>query len=89
LTKIANMSERSLSRTFKKATGLTPIDYYIHLKVSHSCSLLQNTALSVSEIAYASGFSDSNYYTRQFKKIMGTSPTLYRNLNLLPHKLYH
>ena len=40
--------------------------------------MLRNTGLPVTEIALATGFSDSNYFTRQFRNITGLTPSSYR-----------
>jgi AraC-like DNA-binding protein len=79
LVHIANMTERTLTRHFKKATGLTPIEYYQHLCIGRACELLKNSDKTISEVAFETGFSDSNYFSRQFKKIIGQTPRNYRN----------
>jgi AraC family L-rhamnose operon transcriptional activator RhaR/AraC family L-rhamnose operon regulatory protein RhaS len=42
--------------------------------------LLRKTDLPIAEIASLAGFNDSNYFTRQFKKINGKSPRTYRKI---------
>lgn len=73
-----NMSPRHFSRVFHKTCGLSPVNYIIQLRINHACELLQNSLLPVSQVAYACGFQDSNYFTRQFKVISGFSPGDYR-----------
>ena len=73
-----NMSPRNFSRIFHKTCGLSPVNYIIKLRIDHACELLQNSSLTVSQVAYACGFQDSNYFTRQFKGISGFSPRDYR-----------
>jgi len=84
LAKIANMSIRNFQRQFKNITGLTPINYQLNLKMEKAASLFRETSLGVSEVAFKSGFEDSNYFARQFRKIKGMSPREYRGrcLNL-------
>jgi AraC-like DNA-binding protein len=79
LTAISHMSESTLLRAFRKATGASPIEYVLRLRVRKACELLQKTDLTVSEIAGETGFADSNYFTRQFRKIVGLPPRDYRN----------
>ena len=74
----AHMSESSLLATFKEATGQSPIDYLIHLRIQHAAELLCHGGRSISEVAYSVGFEDSNYFSRQFRKTMQTSPREYR-----------
>lgn len=78
LTTIAHMSRSNLMRVFRKAAGQTPIEYLIRLRIQKAMDLLRNTGLTVTEIALESGFNDSNYFTRQFKKAQHQSPTQYR-----------
>ncbi len=72
------MSEGNLHKVFKEATGQSPIDYLIKLRLQRSMDLLSDTGLSITEIAFKTGFNDSNYFTRHFKKIIGTTPSRYR-----------
>jgi len=78
LLKIAGMSRSNFMRVFRKATGQTPIDYLVRLRIQKSISLLRNTDQPIIEIALESGFNDSNYFTRQFRKLTGESPSAYR-----------
>jgi len=78
LQEVVAMSERSLLRKFSLATGTTPIQYLLRVRVSHGAHLLRESKLPVTEIAGRVGFEDSNYFTRQFRQIIGVSPTAYR-----------
>ena len=79
LLQIAHMSRSNLMRTFHKATGQSPIDYLIRLRIQRAITLLSQSTLNVTEIAFAVGFKDSNYFTRQFKRIIGSSPRDFRS----------
>ncbi len=72
------ISARQFIRVFKENYNMTPMNYIIQLRLQHACSLLKNSAYSISDIAYESGFSDSNYFTRQFRKMLGVTPKEYR-----------
>ncbi len=78
LEEITGMSSSSLNRHFRRVCGVPPVEYHIRLKIRKACSLLKQTDLNITEISYRSGFEDSNYFTRQFKKVMGIPPSLYR-----------
>jgi len=78
LAKIAHMSKRNFMRTFLAAMGSSPIAHLIRLRVNHAASLLRRTEYGVTEIAYQVGFSDSNYFARQFRRILGVTPSDYR-----------
>jgi AraC family L-rhamnose operon transcriptional activator RhaR/AraC family L-rhamnose operon regulatory protein RhaS len=78
LAKIARMSPRNLDRLFRAATGKTPMAYLIGLRVMEATHLLESTDKSVTEIAFECGFADSNYFARQFRRLMNESPTAFR-----------
>lgn len=78
LLDIAHMSRSNLMRVFRKATGQTPIDYLVRLRIQKSMEMLRNTDLTITEVALEVGFNDSNYFTRQFRRILGESPRAFR-----------
>ncbi len=78
LLEIAHMSRSNLMRVFRKATGQTPIEYLVRLRIQKSMEMLRNTDLTITEIALEVGFNDSNYFTRQFRRILGESPRQFR-----------
>ena len=78
LASIAHMSQRSFLRVFLSATGTSPLAWVISQRINRACQLLRNTDRRVTEIAFDVGFNDSNYFTRQFRKLTGFSPRSYR-----------
>lgn len=78
LLKIAHMSRSNLMRVFRKATGQTPIEYLVRLRIQRAMEMLRNTDLTITEIALEAGFNDSNYFTRQFRRVVGTTPRSFR-----------
>lgn len=78
LASIAHMSRRSFLRVFQSATGTSPLAWLIDQRIHRACSLLRHTDKRVTEIAFDVGFNDSNYFTRQFRKVTGFSPRDYR-----------
>jgi transcriptional regulator GlxA family with amidase domain len=78
LASAAHMSESSLLATFRQATGQSPIDYLIRLRIQRAAELLRHGSQSISEVAFSVGFEDSNYFSRQFRKTMRTAPRDYR-----------
>lgn len=65
-------------KMFKKATGLTFTDYLSRVRVEKAKALLLNPHLRISEIAYDVGFQSLTHFNRMFRKIVGESPTAYR-----------
>lgn len=65
-------------KLFKREFGTTPYDYQLHNKIKISCTLLQHTKKSVSEIAEFIGYQNPHYFTSLFKAKVGITPTQYR-----------
>ena len=74
----AGMSVSTLSRTFRKAFGYSPMEYVIRKRIARACELLSATNMTISEISSKTGFSDSNFFSRQFRKVKGISPREFR-----------
>jgi AraC family L-rhamnose operon transcriptional activator RhaR/AraC family L-rhamnose operon regulatory protein RhaS len=81
LASIAHMSRRSFLRVFQSATGTSPLAWVIEQRINRACNLLRHTDRRVTEVAFDVGFNDSNYFTRQFRKVTGLSPRDYRLRN--------
>ncbi|QWU18300.1 Helix-turn-helix domain-containing protein [Paenibacillus sophorae] len=68
-----------LSRIFKEETGLSPVTYLLKLRIDKSRQLLrERPELSVEQVAASVGLTDALYFSRQFKRFCGQSPTAYR-----------
>ncbi|MBN1674951.1 MAG: helix-turn-helix domain-containing protein [Kiritimatiellae bacterium] len=78
LAREARMSQSTLVRTFRQAVGTSPIDYLIRLRIEKASALLRRGDVRVGEAALGAGFSDSNYFSRLFRKATGMSPRQYR-----------
>jgi AraC family L-rhamnose operon transcriptional activator RhaR/AraC family L-rhamnose operon regulatory protein RhaS len=78
------MSQRSFLRVFQSATGTSPLAWVIAQRINRACHLLRHTDRRVTEVAFDVGFNDSNYFSRQFRKIAGLSPRDYRLRNGVP-----
>ncbi|WP_166246395.1 AraC family transcriptional regulator [Paenibacillus turpanensis] len=74
------LSKQHLTYVFKEATGMPPMDYFLRMKMQRASQLLDLTGLSVKEVGAAVGIHDPYYFSRLFKKVMGTSPTHYRSI---------
>lgn len=68
-----------VSRMFKKHTGMTPISFLLKLRVDQARRLLRDRPdLTVEQIALSVGFHDPLYFSKQFRRLHGESPTQYR-----------
>jgi len=74
----ANLSKSHFSALFHEKTGYAPLEYFNHLKIQKACQYLSFTNMSVKEIALTLGIQDQYYFSRMFSKLMGKSPTQYR-----------
>lgn len=70
---------RSLQRQFKSKLAVTPMDYLIGVRMKRASELLAGTGATLRDIAEATGYTDSYYFSRAFKKYSGYSPLQYRN----------
>ncbi len=73
-----NLSVSHFAAMFRKRTGFAPIEYFNHLKIQKACQYLHFTDDRINQIADQIGISDSYYFSRLFKKLMGASPAEYR-----------
>ncbi len=78
LAKQARLSRTNLLRMFRRATGQSPIDFLIGLRIEAARRLLRQSGLDMTSIALECGFTDGNYFTRQFRKTCGLTPSVYR-----------
>ena len=78
LAKLVRLSTDYFSRLFRKTYGLSPRAWLVRERMKHAAEELAHSARSISEIAYAFGFSDIFLFSRQFKQIHGRSPRDYR-----------
>ncbi|HWA88331.1 MAG TPA: PocR ligand-binding domain-containing protein [Opitutus sp.] len=79
VARAANMSGFYFCKVFKKATGLTFTDYLARTRTERVKQLLLNPHTRVSEAAYAAGFQSLSQFNRVFRRIVGESPSDYRD----------
>lgn len=77
----SRLSVSHFSNMFRARTGFSPVEYFNHLKIQHSCQELIFSTKTVKEIANELGFSDQYYFSRMFSRFMDISPTEYRKRN--------
>ena len=78
LSRMANLSESSFYRKFHREFGMPPIKWLLRLRIHKAMEFLIRSDMTIAKIATATGFSDSLYFSRQFRKIVGSSPRSYR-----------
>jgi len=81
LTAVASavgVSAAYLSALFTKTKGMTFVDYNNKMRVDWACAYMHDPRMKVYEIAYRVGFRNEKYFSRVFRKVMGKSPSEYR-----------
>lgn len=81
LAQVAGMTAQAFSRSFRKHTGMGMVEYVNRLRVNLACQMLMNDrALSVTEICFAVGFNNLSNFNRQFLRRKGMAPSRFRAL---------
>lgn len=65
-------------RKLKSIVGLTPVDFVREIRVKRAAQLISFGEYNFSQIAYMTGFSDPKYFSKCFKKVIGVTPTAYK-----------
>jgi len=79
LAEWVGVSIRQLERSFRKQLGRGVHQHYLALRLTRARQLLQETSLSVLEIAIATGFGSASQFSRAFRQASGFSPRRYRS----------
>jgi transcriptional regulator GlxA family with amidase domain len=74
----AGISTRQLDRLFAAHIGVSFLDTYRQMRLTHARRLLKQSPLSISEIAFATGFSSAAHFSQAFKASYQHTPTQYR-----------
>lgn len=68
------LSEQYLCRLFKQTMGMRPVEYILKKRINIAHSYLEKTDMPIAEVAERTGFHNTSYFYRNFKKFTGTSP---------------
>ncbi|MGL4606600.1 MAG: helix-turn-helix domain-containing protein [Eubacteriaceae bacterium] len=74
-----HVSDSYLSKLFKEETGISFTQYLNEIRINRSKDLLQNTKMTIVDIALYVGYEDQSYFTKVFKKITGVTPKKYQS----------
>ncbi len=78
LAEITYLSISALERRFKKYLGKTPKQFINEVRLENARRLLVETHLPIAEIANQAGFTDHSYFSRQFSRLFGQLPSVFR-----------
>ncbi|MGQ1787165.1 MULTISPECIES: AraC family transcriptional regulator [unclassified Saccharicrinis] len=76
---VASMTPNSFCRYFKKRTGKSFSHFLNDMRIEYACHLMANTQDNFGRISADCGYNSLSYFNRQFKLVMGQTPTEYRN----------
>ena len=74
----SGLSKTYFCGLFKLMTKKTFVEYLLDIRMQHAMALLENTEYSITEISNMTGFNDSTYFSRTFRRLVGMSPRSYR-----------
>jgi len=77
---VANLSKYAFCRYFKRITNKSFITYLNEFRTGIACKYLLTDSYSIAQVGFLSGFNNLSNFNRQFKKIMKTTPSRYRDL---------
>ena len=78
LARQCRLSISQFHRSFRQMFRQTPHRFMLRLRLQAACRLLQDSSLSIAEVADDCGFPDQNYFSRQFRQVVGMTPSAYR-----------
>lgn len=76
LSQFAGYSRAHLSRQFKKATGLSIVEYINYIRCTNAHTMLVGENKTVSEVALECGFSNMSYFSKIYKRVIGKLPSV-------------
>ena len=80
LAQLVNMTRQSFCRYFKQCTGFTFFEFLNQYRITQATQLLAETSDSIGNISYNCGFNNLSTFNKQFKKITGMTPLVYRKM---------
>ena len=75
------LSRTVFYRKLKSIVGLTPVDFVCEMRIKRAAQLIEKSEYSFSQIAYMTGFNDPKYFSKCFKKVVGITPSEYKEKN--------
>ncbi|WP_406036178.1 AraC family transcriptional regulator [Nocardioides sp. NBC_00163] len=79
LAEISHMSRSAFAQAFKSHVGVPPLEYLIQWRMSLARDALARDALSISELARATGYQSESAFSTAFRRVVGSSPTKFRD----------
>lgn len=88
LARVSHVSEAHFARSFKEAFGVPPHRYLLTRRIERATALLRDTDLSITDIAFQTGWNSMGTFGRTFRDVTGESPGEFREREkAAPHEL--
>jgi len=81
LAHLAGMSPHYFCELFKNSAGLSPHQYFLRCRIDRAKEFLRSPEFTVSRVAKATGFADQSHFTKVFRRIVGMTPTQFRQMS--------
>ena len=78
IAELVGLSQRHFERLFQERLGSTPARFYKRLRLERATALLEQTPMSILQIAVACGFSSAAHFSASYKQLLGSSPSAVR-----------
>ena len=75
-----NLSKNYLGYLFKQNTGMNVIEYIHRIRIAHAREMMETSNKKIYEVANRVGYTDQHYFSLIFKKIVGVSPSDYKDM---------
>ena len=72
------LSRTIFYRKLKSIVGLTPVDFIREIRIKRAVQLIDSDEYNFSQVAYMTGFNDPKYFSKCFKKVIGITPSEYK-----------
>ncbi|MGF7180317.1 helix-turn-helix domain-containing protein [Tunturiibacter psychrotolerans] len=78
MAKVAELTPHHLATLFTKATGLSPHQYVLRVRIERAKIHLADDRLSIAEVSKLVGFRTQEHFTKVFRKVVGVTPSKFR-----------
>ncbi len=80
LAQVVGLSTSHLTKLFKQSQGMSLYQYVIYCRIERAKQLLKHKKVAIAEIANRVGFADQSHLTHHFKRHVGVTPKVFRQL---------
>ncbi|HEY6081348.1 MAG TPA: helix-turn-helix domain-containing protein [Polyangiaceae bacterium] len=78
MVRLSGLPERTFKRRFRKAAGMSPLEYVQAIRLEEAKNLLETSELTLELLAERVGYEDASFFSRLFRRSVGLTPAQYR-----------